>query len=249
MGSLLSVTLMISMAPPTPEPEVLAQLLRALAVQNIPAPLVKSESDWGGQRMVANGVRWEKKGVFRKPEVVHKAKNHGLWQKAHVYAIEPSKNLVVAVRDVRVPEQGTLTFQVWARMPCWLVYDRQRWNSGVRLLSTSARARCTVVIRLDCEATSRVTTSDGLPELVFRFRVTDADLHYADLHVDHFFGVGGEGAETAGELIQSFIDRRRPDYKKELLEKANTSIVKAADTREVRLSLSKLLGGGTFLKR
>lgn len=245
MGTVLSVALAISLTPPqpaTPEPEQLAALLRALTLQNLPVPLIESDNDWGEQRMVANGLRWEKKGLVRRPEVVQKAKNHGLWQKVKVYAVEPESNLAVAVREIAIPEDGVLTFQLWARMPCWIVYDRQRWNSGVRVLSTTARARCIVAVRLDCEATSRLTINNGLPEFVFRFRVTDADFHYADLHVDHLFGVGGDGAEKAGEMIQNFINRRRPEYKQKLLEQANTGIVKAADTKEIRVSVSKLLG-------
>ena len=50
--------------------------------------------------------------------------------------------------------------------------------------------------------------------------------------------------EASGELVLETVKQARPDLERDLLNKANAAIVKAADTKEVRVSLDALLKGG-----
>lgn len=226
----------------TPSPEEFADGLRSLLLQHLPVPLIADDSDWGQQTEVANGIYWERRGWIRhRPHIVRKEKNHGVWRKVRVIVDNPAQTLLLAVRDFRSPQQGVTTFELWCAFPCHIYYDQQNWRSGIRLYSGSARARCRVAVRLNCEATTRFeTTSDGLPDLVARFRITEADLHYDQFQVEHLFGIGGDGAKILGDAARDFLDRRRPELQRELLEQANAAIVKAGDTKEIRLSFSRL---------
>jgi hypothetical protein len=56
---------------------------------------------------------------------------------------------------------------------------------------------------------------------------------------EHVAGVGGELAEWIGDAGHNLMKHIKPSIEHHLLEKANAAIVKAADTKEVRISLTK----------
>jgi hypothetical protein len=72
--------------------------------------------------------------------------------------------------------------------------------------------------------------------------VLQADLNYDHLVVEHMAGVGGDAAKVLGEAVYATVRGLRPSLERNLLAKANAAIVKAGDTREVRVSLLSLLG-------
>ena len=82
-----------------------------------------------------------------------------------------------------------------------------------------------------------------LPDAVFRLRATEAKLGFDHFQLEHVAGVGGELAKLIGEAVQAGLEEWRPSLERELLDKADAAIVKAADTKEMRLSVMKLLKG------
>src|SRR5207302_8177276 len=109
--------------------------------------------------------------------------------------------------------------------------------------SGEVRARLRLRLRLRCEAVSRVETGGKLlPEAVFRLRVLQSDLRYDRFRVEHAAGVGGDAAKVLGEGAHAAVHLVRPSLERKLLERANAAVVKAGDTREVRVSLMKLAG-------
>jgi hypothetical protein len=77
-----------------------------------------------------------------------------------------------------------------------------------------------------------------MPDMIFRLRVTQADVNYDHFVTEHIAGLGGDAARLLGDALQKVL---RPTLQKKILPKANIAIVKAADTKEVRLSLAGLL--------
>jgi hypothetical protein len=93
-------------------------------------------------------------------------------------------------------------------------------------------------MKLRCEATARFEkTSSWLPELVYRLRVVNADVTYDDWKVTHVAGLGGELAEFLGDAAQKMVHELKPSLEEKLLAKAEASILKAADTKELRVGL------------
>jgi len=227
-----------------PTTEELSATMKGLLNTALPSPLVQQEFNWGHQRKVTNGITWEKDGIFRKPRVQEKLKNDGIWRKLKVEAVEPEKTLSVKVFSVQKPEKGKITFLLMISMQTRITFDQQLWASGVRLYSGETRARCQPVLLLSCESTTRTEKNGStLPDVIFRMRVTHAKLTYENLVVEHTAGIGGDGAKLLGETIIEFVKDIRPSLEKNMLGKANKAIVKAGDTKEVKLSLSKLLEG------
>ncbi len=227
-----------------PSAAELAGALRNLLLPNLPNPLVEQDFNWGHQENVPVGVKWERIGIFLKTEIQKKAHNDGIWRRIAVTADNPDKMLQLGIKDVQLPQTGQLTFAMNVEMPVHVKFEQQFWKSGTRIYSGETRARSKVVLQLQCESTSRFEKKPNsfFPELVMRLRVKEAKLNYYDLTVEHTAGVGGDLAKVIGDAIHDTVKTLKPSLEQKLLVKANAAIVKAADTKEVRLGLSKLFG-------
>jgi hypothetical protein len=123
-------------------------------------------------------------------------------------------------------------------------HEQQVWTAGVRLYSGSAQARLRAGLVLNCELTTR--TENGtklLPDLVCRLRVVQAKVYYDNLVVEHIAGVGGDAARLLGQAVQRNVGHLQPSLERRLLERAEAAILKAGDTKEVRIGLGRLLNG------
>jgi hypothetical protein len=222
-----------------------AGALRSLLVDSLPSPLYEDKSHWGGQKDVARGVKWVRRdGIFR-PELLRSEKNDGLWWRVRVTAPNPAGNLVLDLRDFRQPDPSRMTFTIFVAFDTDVEFERQRWDAGRRLFSGSTRARARVKLTLDCEATTRIEAGKKLlPDAVFRLRVLRSDFRYENLVFEHVAGVGGDAAKILGDAAHAAVSQWRPSLERRLIEKANAAIVKAGDTKEVRVGLGKVLGGG-----
>jgi len=221
---------------------VVADNLRALLVEAMPDPLVEEHSHWGGQRLVAHGLEWHGKGLPFRPEITKTLRNDGRWWRVKASAVRLPDTLIVTLRDVRSPAPGLTTFTAFVSFDARVEYDHQKWDRGVRLYGGSVEARMRLNLMLHCEATTRLEPNGTLlPDAVFRLRVTQANLSYDHFEVDHVAGVGGDLAKIIGEAVKTGIEQWRPSLERNLLQKADAAIVKAGDTKEVRLSVLRLL--------
>ena len=215
-------------SPASPSAQELAGAIRGLLLNHLPDPLTTGEPGWGKQV----------------PALVDptQMRNHGAWRKYRVKAIEPAKTLLVEVRNVKQPDASRTTFDLLMGFDSEFDFEQQIWRRGLRVYSGSTKARAKVWAALNCETTLKVeTTKSWLPDLVIRLRVTRAELRYSGLDVMHIAGIGGDGAKLLGEALKETIKQVMPSLEKELLEKDGAALVKAGDTKEVRLSLGKLL--------
>ncbi|HTU92342.1 MAG TPA: hypothetical protein VMF69_19830 [Gemmataceae bacterium] len=222
--------------------DALAGALRGFVVKALPSPLYEDTRHWNLQKSVSE-VKWRGKGIHVHPEKIEVMKNDGRWWKVRATADRLPDTLVFDLRDAHVVEPGRMTFTAFVSFDTNIECDRQVWHLGHRTYSGSIRARLRVKLTLRCEATAQLDGNGGLlPDAVFRLRVLQAESGYDNLVVEHIAGVGGEAAKLLGDAAHRSIQQWRPSMERELLAKANTAIVKAGDTKEVRVSLSKLLG-------
>lgn len=234
--------------PKAAEAEQLAAMLRGLLIANMPDPITKTDRHWGQQKNVFVGMKWRKEGPFRlKAEPQHALRNDGHWQTARIEAINPMHTLALGINNLAYPSPGTVTFDAYLGLDVRLTYEQQLWKAGKRYYGGETRAKCRAALALKCEVTNRLEMRPGatLPDAVFRMRVTKADLFYTGLVCEHTLGMGGDTAKLLGEAIHKFLTDVKPSLEQDLLDKANAAIVKAADTREVRVELDKLLSGKT----
>jgi hypothetical protein len=220
----------------------LADNLRAILMDATPDPLVEEHSHWGGQRLFANGLEWHGKGLHLHPDVEKTPRNDGRWWRVKASAVRLPDTLIVTLRDVRTTAPGKTEFTAFVSFDALVEYDHQNWDRGVRLYGGSVEARMRLNLMLHCEATTRLEPNGTLlPDAVLRLRVTQANLSYDHFEVDHVAGVGGDLAKIIGEAAKAGVERVRPSLERDLLQKADAAIVKAGDTKEVRLSVLRLL--------
>jgi len=213
--------------------------LRDLLVQELPDPLFEEQKNWGHKASVANGLKLNGRGLRLHAQVLHEEKNHGTWRKIRVTAVDLPKSLTFEISNLRKLDQGRTQFDVAIALDARMDGTQQNWSTGIKLYDGSLRARFRIKLNLECETTTRVEPKGWLvPDLVFRLRVTQAKADYDNFVTEHIAGLGGDAAKVLGEALQKIL---RPAIEKKLLPKAQNAIVKAADTKEVRVGLGSLV--------
>ncbi|NBO92116.1 MAG: hypothetical protein EBV06_07340 [Planctomycetia bacterium] len=210
-------------APPERLSADLALTLKDLLLGALPTPLYEDAKNWNLQRKNLRG----------------QLKNDGKWWKLRIEARDPATRLVVQVRDLQPGGKNRQTFNVYLTMDAGILLERQTWLSGVRLYSGSTRARVKLQLSLACEVVTRLETVKPalFPDLIMRIRVVHSDFRFQDVVVEHTVGVGGDAAEIIGDTILSLVKQIKPSLERRLLEKANVAVLKAADSRELRIGL------------
>jgi hypothetical protein len=227
--------------PRSDDPAELSATIRSILQGLLPTPLYEDHKHWGHQKEVTRGLKWTGEGPDFHVEKQKKLKNDGLWWRVKVTAPDLDKSLVFELHDIQTPEAGKMTFTVFVAFNTSIEYERQRWDAGHRLFSTSIRGRSRVSLTLQCESVTRLEDSGKfLPDTVFRLHVTKSDVHFDDVVFEHVAGVGGDAAKLIGETALANLHLWRPSLEQRLIDRANAAIVKAGDTREVRLGIGKL---------
>jgi hypothetical protein len=221
--------------------DALAGALRGYLVRNLPDPLYEAWPGWGATTDVTRGLKWKGQGVHVHPEPIKIAKKDGKWRHIRVTAENPADSLVFDIRDLQQPEPGRIVFTVFLALDARIEYEQQNWNAGHRMYSGSARARFRIKALLQCEFTFQLVSGSLLPDAVIRLRVAHADVNFDNFVMEHIAGVGGEAAKVLGDAARGGLKAWHPGLERGLLDRANAAIEKAADTKEVRISLSDLL--------
>jgi hypothetical protein len=244
IASLLSLMVAASMSAQAPSAaaddslETLAAALKPLVAESLPAVLYEKSTNWGHQEMAPNGMRWH--GV--RPEVIKTLRNDGKWTRLRVTAQALSRTLAINITDFKNRDADTQGFKVYVAFQADVEYEQQNWNLGVRMWSGSVRARLQLKLALECENVIRIEPRKGLiPDIVFRLRVVKAEVSYDNLVVEHLNGIGGSAARLTGEALRSTLKQWKPSIERNLMARAEAAIVKAADTREVRIGLGGLV--------
>lgn len=227
---------------PAYDGKALAAALRPLLVNALPSPLSSASRGWGEQREVPIGVKWEKQRLLYKPVPMMALRNDGHWQKVTLSAIDPEKSLTLTIRDARPAGEKTL-FRAAVGLDVRGVYEQQMWTLAKRVYAGETRVRCRATLDLACELTGSTTFEPKavLPTIHLRVRATEAKVGYADVVCEHTFGLDGKPAELLGKAALEVMKAVVPQVEKDLLAKANAAVLKAADTKDVRVEFGKLL--------
>ena len=105
-----------------PSAEEISQIAARMIAEAIPREYERSK-DWGRTKSITTGLR--SSGNFFDFDI-HRRKTavkHGVWKKYRVVLVEPDKNLLVRIDNLRSIEPGriALTLSVTARLHGWRV--------------------------------------------------------------------------------------------------------------------------------
>ena len=236
-----------------PKPEeaaAIAKLMREAALQQMPDPLVKANDGWGKQKeFVVGKVMLRNPKKF--PEAPTELFNDGLWRRFTVSARDPQKTFAVGFAELVRPAPDTLNVTLNVAMDIDFKMEQQLWVRGRQLYSGETRGHCKGAVQLKAVVNHKTEFKPGtlLPEVTLKIKTTDAKIFYDGLTIDHTAGLDGEDAKKVGELVIDLVKKVMPDLERQLLEKGNAAIVKAAGTREIRLELDKVMNAGVVPKK
>ena len=237
----LLLALPASAAEPADQAQALATLVRPIVLASLPDPLVTKERDWGRQVIAPVGVKWDR----LKPTVQKAVRNDGHWQRVTAAAIDPDASFELTISDLATPGPGKTTFTIHMAMNVRGEHEFQEWKNGVRVLANTTQARCRVGLRLDCACISRIGVAKGdlLPSAEVVVKVTRAECGYSDFVCEKVGKLHGKPAVLAGEAARACVRVIKPGLEAEILTKANAAILRAVESKPVRVELDKLLLG------
>jgi hypothetical protein len=228
----------------TPDAKALTALLQPMMVKSLKSPALDTKHNWGHQKEVVTGLHLAREGPLKlRPVATKELKNDGHWVHFTLDVPDAAHKLFLEISEVTSPQPGTLRFKAALRSKdVHLVIQQQMWKHGVRLLSNETRATCTAAVHLECDVTTRLETKPGhwIPETVVTAKVNKADIYHQNLMVEHTLGVGGDAARLIGEATLKLIQTVKPSLEKDTIAKAEAAIVKAGQSKDVRLSLESL---------
>jgi hypothetical protein len=224
------------------EADALATVLRDLLKKNLPDPVSKSNHNWGHQKAVTVEVH-HRDGLRFWTEAVQEMRNDGTWRRTDIRIPDRDK-IALAVTELTHPEEGKMlaTVSVVAER-VELHFEQQLWRNGLRLYAGETRGHCKGALILKAEVTTKTEFKKGsfFPDISLKLQVTSAELFYEKLVVDHTAGLDGEAARALGDVTIGIVKAVKPHLEKDLLEKADAAIVKAARTKELTVTLDKLM--------
>jgi hypothetical protein len=223
--------------------EFLSKQFTKLMLKNLPDPLIEAPDGWGNQKEVPIGIEWERRGAIRfRPKAMKDVKNDGHWKKVTLTADKPEDSLTVKIKDVQADGNKTV-FDVYIGLDVKILYEQQMWAFGKRMYAGETRAKCHADLTLTVELTDKLEYKPmaSLPDYILKPSVTKADLTYRDLEVEKTLGLGGDAAKVLGKGFLEILKVVKPNMDKDMLEKANKAIVKAAENKEIRIELETLL--------
>lgn len=237
-----------------PKPEEVAgisKLMYDMALKNMPDPLVKANDGWGKQKEYAVGRVMLRNAGRLPPEAPRVVVNDGLWRRFTVTAREPEKTLAIGITELVRPEADKMLVTINVAMGINFRMEQQLWKRGHRLYSGETRGHCEGAVQLKATVVHKTEFKPGslIPDMTLKITTTDAKLFYDKLVIDHTAGFDGPDAQALADTVLDLVKAVKPDLEKDLLEKGNAAIVKAAGTREVKLELDKLMKAGALPKK
>ena len=213
---------------------------------------MKSNDGWGKQKEYAVGKVMLRRPDKLPPDAPREIVNDGLWRRFTVSARDPEKTLAIGI--TRIEPHGRrdkLVATVNVVMDINFRMEQQLWKRGHELYSGETRGHCQAAVRLKATVVHKTEFKPGqfLPEIALKITTTEAKLWYDKLVIDHTAGLDGEDAKAVGDFVIDTIKSTMPELEKQLLEKGNAAILKAAGTKEFKVELDKLMGAGSGTKK
>ena len=219
---------------PTRSLKDFSKLLKEIVVATLP-PVLQQESskNWGQQASVPS---------MQGLKMIRVMRNHGNWQRWRAFTGPLAHQLELAVNDLRVVDGERFKCKISLALPTTAEYEQQTWQNGLRVFSSSARARLRVKLSLALEASVKLDSKNEiLPDVLIDFKVADAKVSYDNFVLENILGVGGDAARLAGEAGRVALKRWLPSVENHALEKGREAILKAGQNREFRINLAKLV--------
>lgn len=220
---------------PAEKVAALQSALKTTMLLAMPDPMVQGKEKWGHQEQTVSGLKWS-----GKPEFSYQNRNHGTWRKYEVELRQPHEShLRLRLDEVKITGNNQMSFVVYLDADVNFEVTQENWNHGIRLFHGTVRGQAVMQIKLLCTSRLEIDTdAKGLPALKYRLKTERAKASYVDLKVKHLAGIGGSAAKWIGDWSVDAMNQLKPSIERKLIDKLSAKLVKAADTKEIQVSLS-----------
>ncbi len=207
-------------------PDATAKIVAQLITDAIPREYERSK-DWGRTTRITTGVR--SSGNFFKFDVHSKKSevNDGVWKRYRATMIEPDKNLVVRIDNLRSLDAGRIAFTLFVTTKLHGWGRAKVYESGIHLISLEAEADTKVSLWLDCEIALEMAPASFLTGIAVRPHVANARVSLDEFRLTRISDVRGPIVRELGDGLRHLIEDELNGPK--LADKLNRSIEKRRD--------------------
>lgn len=196
-----------------------------------------NDKKWGQTKQIVSGLDIHTKGGRLHTRRRRKEVEHGRWLRYDVHLGDPSDPDRLDIRVLRA-EQGEdrrLRFDIQVDTVVDIHLQQQRWNLGTKLFSLSVDARAKLRLILSGDIAFELDLTRIPPDVLADPRILSTDLQLVDLDVDRIGKIGGDVAESVGDLVKRVI---REEYLPEQQDKITKKLNGQIERRRDRLRLS-----------
>lgn len=209
-----------------------------LAREHIPQTYERKKN-WGATKRVLDGVDLDLDGLRLDTKRRWKDANHGTWQWYKLTQIDPDKNLIVRIEEMREVDGGQVKSRITAtaRMHC---FGRQsQWERGVQLYSVSAEAEAAVKLTAIVTLKPRLDPGNFPPDIVLLANVDNANLEIQDFKLHRVSQLDGPVVKGLSRQVQQMIEDVIEEKKPQMVQKINAKLEKEKD--KLRLKWADVL--------
>lgn len=227
----------------------LSRTIRGVLIESLPRQIEDSD-DWGAQKEVPSGIKFET--VDGKPKLSKRTKavNHGLWRQIAVEPVEPEKNLRFEIVEARTLGPQRVAFELVAAAPLRGMARVERWRFGVKLLNFATEADAEVELRLNGEVNYRTEWRGDVNRLVMQPTIRSVDLKLVEFDLQKLGILDGKLAEELGDLVTPALGRQLDKQEARMVEKINQTLATRQDKLVLDVDWSWLTQGlNDYLKK
>jgi len=207
-------------------PDATAQIVARMIAAAIPREYERTK-DWGRTKQITTGLR--SSGNFFKFDI-HRTKSKvkdGVWKHYRATMIEPEKNLLVRIDNLRSLEPGKIAFTLLVKTKLHGWGRAKVYEQGIHLISLEAEADAKVSLQLDCEIALEAAPSSFLTGIAVRPKITAARVSLDKFRLTRISDVSGPIVRELGDGLRHLIEDELNGPK--LTAKLNHSIEKRRD--------------------
>ncbi len=215
-------------------PEEACQVLQWAADwvrQTLPASY-QGDKDWGKRTRVYAGVKVDLDDGRIKTKRRWKDVKHGRWVRYAVHLRDPSDPQRLNIRITHAEQGPDQRIRFAAQLDSLLdvELEQERWNLGTRLFSVSVQAKVKLRMLVAGDVGFELDVTRIPPDLLADPRITSTELSLVDLKVDRISKIGGDVAESIGDLVKRIIRQEYlPGQQAAITQKLNSQIDRRRD--------------------
>ncbi len=200
------------------------------------------DKNWGKKTRVYAGVKMDIDDGRIKTKRRWKELRHGRWIRYAVHLRDPTDPRRLNIRITHA-EQGPdqrIRFAAQVDTVLDVELQQERWNLGTRLFSVSVQAEATLRMLIAGDVGFELDFTQIPPDILADPHIASTELSLVDLKVDRISKIGGEVAESIGDVVKRIIRQEYlPGQQAAITHKLNAQIDRRRD--RLRLGASQWL--------